>query len=384
MSVDVNSAADAAELAAWLRLVGTAGIGPQSGRRLLKAFGSPQAIFDASADALRRVVGSGAVVDAVLQMPPWLDQRLNETLAWLAADPDGRRRVVALDDPLFPASLLNTADPPLLMFAHGRMELLGRASLAIVGSRNATAQGIENAHAFAAHLSGQSITIVSGLAAGIDAAAHEGGLAGDGSTIAVVGTGLDRVYPRQNAALAHRIAANGLLLSEQPLGTPPLPPHFPRRNRIIAGLSLGTLVVEAAPQSGSLITARLAAESGREVFAIPGSIHSPHAKGCHQLIKQGAKLVEAADDILDELAIGRPHPRQLPLDMRPDDASSPTDRPGDDLLLDRLGFEPTTLDALMARTGWPLPALSARLLELELQGDVTRLPGGLYQRMAAS
>ncbi len=373
MSADAQDR-DESELRGWLRLVGTPGVGGETARRLLKAFASPQAIFDASLAALRGVVGSGPVATALTQTPPWLEQRTRETLAWLDDDPHGRRRWIALGDPAFPASLLNTADPPSLLFLQGRFELLACASIAIVGSRNATSQGADNARSFASHLSKQSITIISGLASGIDAAAHEGGLDGEGSTVAVVGTGLDTVYPRGNLALAHRIAAQGLLVSELPLGTPPLPSNFPRRNRIIAGLALGTLVVEAAPQSGSLITARLAAEAGREVFAIPGSIHSPQARGCHQLIKQGAKLVETADDILSELSIGRSAPATA--------ISEPAaDAPHDDLL-EGLGFDPTTLDALSARTGWPAHELNARLLELELLGIVARLPGGLYQRVS--
>ena len=217
---------------------------------------------------------------------------------------------------------------------------------------------------------------MSGLALGIDGAAHAGALDGPGSTIAVVGTGPDRVYPKRHLALAHRIAAEGLLLSEYPLGTPPLPPNFPRRNRIIAGLSLGTLVVEAALQSGSLITARLALEQGREVFAIPGSIHSPQARGCHALIRQGAKLVEQASDILEELQ-GHPLPAPPPADPA---AMEDEGNPGRDPVLEAMGYDPVTLDALVARTGWPAAELSAHLLTLELDGAVARLPGSLFQR----
>jgi DNA processing protein len=253
-----------------------------------------------------------------------------------------------------------------------------------VGSRHATPQGLDNARSFSAHLSQGGLTIVSGLALGIDAAAHEGGLSGRGSTIAVVGTGLDVCYPRRHAALTLRIASRGLLLSELLLGSPPLPDHFPRRNRIIAGLSGGTLVVEAAMASGSLITARQALEAGREVFAIPGSIHSPQARGCHHLIKQGAKLVETADDILQELgAAGAASPPAQaavpPLPSQPDEpaASVPS---AASALLDAMAFDPVTLDALIARTGWPAEQLQIQLLDLELDQRVQRLPGGLYQR----
>jgi DNA processing protein len=233
-------------------------------------------------------------------------------------------------------------------------------------------QGLDNARSFAAHMSGQGWTIVSGLAVGIDAAAHEGGLDGPGSTVAVVGTGLDRVYPARHRELAHRIAERGVLLSEFAPGMPPLAENFPQRNRIIAGLARGTLVVEAALQSGSLITARLAAEAGREVFAVPGSIHSPLSRGCHLLIRQGAKLVERAEDLLEELepAIAR----------APAAAAAAADSGSGDPLLEALGDDPVTLDALSARTGFSAQALSARLLELELEDRVARLPGGLYQR----
>jgi DNA processing protein len=245
--------------------------------------------------------------------------------------------------------------------------------LAVVGIRNPSAQGLDNARAFARHLSEKGLTIVSGLALGIDGAAHEGALAGgDGSTIAVVGTGLDRVYPARHRDLARRIAVEGLLLSELPLGTPPLRENFPQRNRVIAGLAVGTLVVEAGLPSGSLITARLATEAGREVFAIPGSIHSPQSRGCHALIKQGAKLVESADDIWSEL---RPASLSAP-------CSSASDVPPDPLLA-ALGEDPVTLDALVARTGWPAQRLAAQLLEFEIDGQVARLPGGLYQRRHA-
>ena len=227
--------------------------------------------------------------------------------------------------------------------------------------------------------------MVSGLALGIDGAAHDGALLGGGETIAVVGTGLDRVYPKRHLDLAHRIARQGMIISEFPLGTPPLTANFPKRNRIISGLSRGTLVVEAALQSGSLITARLAAEQGKEVFAIPGSIHSPQSRGCHALIKQGAKLVEVALDVLEELRLAPPGtgtaPKGLPVPGEGDEASEPVFS-GDDPLLAALGFDATSLDALQARTGLDTPHLQARLLELELDGQVVRLPGGLFQRMA--
>jgi DNA processing protein len=344
------------ELAAWLRLLATPGIGRESGRRLLTTHGSIE-----------------AVVDQLPAAPADLPALIDTTRAWLDGDP--ARGLVSLGDPEYPAALLQTADPPLLLYVQGRVELLGAPSIAIVGSRNPSPQGGDNARAFAHHLSNAGFTIVSGLALGIDGAAHEGGLAGAGSTVAVVGTGLDRVFPREHRGLAHRIGREGLIVSEYPLGTPPLRQNFPQRNRIIAGLSRGTLVVEAALRSGSLITARLAAEAGREVFAVPGSIHAPQSRGCHQLIKQGAKLVDGAEDVLEELRPAGP----------PGPAAPPTGTAGaGDPLLDALGHDPATLDALIARTGWPAAELNARLLELELDAQVVRLPGGMFQRRAGA
>jgi DNA processing protein len=367
---------DGAELTAWLRLVETPLVGRESARRLLAAFGSPEAAVDASTTALSAHVGPEAA--AALRSPtPALLDLCRATAEWLAAGSAAfPRHIIALGDPRYPPALLQTPDPPLLLHAAGRAELLQADSLAVVGSRNPSPQGTQNARAFASGLSRAGTTIVSGLALGIDGAAHEGALDGVGSTIAVVGTGLDRVYPRRHHELAHRIAGQGLLVSEHALGTPPLAHHFPQRNRIIAGLSRGTLVVEAALESGSLITARLAAEAGREVFAIPGSIHSPHAKGCHALIKQGAKLVESVQDILDELP-GLGTATSAP------EAIATADAPADPLL-EAMGFDPVGLDEITARTGWPTAQLQARLLELELAGRVARMPGQLFQRTAAS
>jgi DNA processing protein len=297
---------------------------------------------------------------------------LADTRAWLAADE--RRHLITLGNPDYPTALLETADPPLMLHACGRLELLDRSSLAIVGSRNATVQGRDNARAFAAHLGNAGLAIASGLALGVDAAAHEGALQTPGGTIAVVATGLDQTYPRRHTALAQAIAEQGLLLSEYALGTPPLREHFPQRNRIIAGLTRGTLVVEATLQSGSLITARLAVEAGREVFAMPGSIHSPQAKGCHALIKQGAKLVETAQDVLDELGLAA-----SPASAGAAPAGEP-ERPNP--LLEALGHDPLGLDELVARTGWSAAELNARLLDLELAGQVERLPGQRFQRLA--
>jgi DNA processing protein len=359
------------ELAAWLRLIETPQVGRESARRLLARFGSPQGVFEARPAGWREVVGA-AQAASLAEPPAMLAAQLDGTLAWLA-EGDGRA-VLTLGDPDYPSPWLETPDPPLLVYAQGRLDLLRRDAIAVVGSRNPTAQGRDNACAFARSLSQAGLCVVSGLALGVDGAAHEGALDGVGSTIAIVGTGLDRVYPRRHLALAHRIAQQGLLLSEYALGSLPHGAHFPQRNRLIAGLARGTLVVEAALQSGSLITARLAAEYGREVFAIPGSIHAPQSRGCHALIRQGAKLVEQASDILEELRLAPPAGSG---DV-PSAAAAPAD---EDPTLAALGFDPMTLDALVERTGTPPAVLSARLLELELAGCVARLPGQLFQRV---
>lgn len=367
------------ELGAWLRLSLTPGLGNTSARRLLAAFGPPETLYAQSPEALQTIL-TPAQVAALLQVPEDWAPLLDSTWAWLQAEPTART-VVTLGDPAYPQALLNIEDPPLLLYLSGRIDLpLDSArSLAIVGSRNPTPQGALNARQFATALAEQGLTIVSGLALGIDGAAHEGALAGARgaerlATVAVVGTGADRVYPKSHHALAHRISEHGLIVSEYPLGTPPLAANFPRRNRLIAGLSNATLVVEAALQSGSLITARLAAEQGKEVFAIPGSIHATQSRGCHALIRQGAKLVESAQDVLEDLpgfAAGlSPAPAaSAPLDPAPDD------------LLQALGMDPVSLDALQARTGLDTARLQVRLMALELEGQVARLPGGLLQRL---
>ncbi len=367
------------ELAAWLRLLETPGVGWESARRLLSHLGSPQAVFDLPGQAWRELL-TPTQRAALAQPPPHLAELVSQTWAWLQADP--AHHMLLLSDADYPPALLQTADPPLLLYLHGRREMLAKPALAVVGSRSPTAQGHDNALAFARELSRAGLTIVSGLAVGVDGAAHQGALQGQGGTIAVLGTGLDQIYPKRHAALAREIVLNGLLISEYSLGMPPLPPNFPRRNRIIAGLSIGCLVVEAAVKSGSLITARLASEAGREVFAIPGSIHSPLSRGCHALIRQGAKLVETAADILEELPASCMRPAAaaavavMPLDSEPSALLSPAQR----LVLELMGFDPISSDGLQARGAWPMAELSAHLLELELAGVVARLPGQLFQR----
>ena len=449
------------ELAAWLRLTLTPGVGNQTARKLLAAFGLPMSIFSQPATALAHVVGP-ALAAKLRAEPAGLALQLETTWNWLnghgngnsrhseaqsaaydgdqGSDPGsgkdsgknsgknsaspphgaGHRRIVALGDAGYPESLLNIEDPPLMLYLLGAgcidgsesntplarvphtqydIDLIASSlprnaaqSVAIVGSRNPTPQGLGNARQFARALSQAGLTIVSGMALGIDGAAHEGALEGFEAsaalnktgpgrlaTIAVVGTGLDRVYPKSHRALAHAIARNGLIISEYPLGTPPIAANFPRRNRIIAGLAQGTLVVEAALKSGSLITARLAAEQGKEVFVIPGSIHSTQSRGCHSLIRQGAKLVESAQDVLEDMKIGG----AILLESNSVYGTGASDlNDPQNALLAALGFDPVSLDALQARTGIDTPGLQAQLMALELEGQVARLPGGLFQRMA--
>lgn len=364
----------------WLRLSLTPGVGNVAARKLLASFGPPDGLWTQPLSALRQVV-SAAQAQALLTEPDSLAAQWAALQHWLGEAPS--RHVLTLADPGYPPDLLHIPDPPLMLYAQGQLSWLQQgARLAMVGSRNPTAQGAQTARDFAQALALQGVCVVSGLALGVDGAAHEGALAGGGATVAVVGTGLDRVYPRQHRDLAHRIASCGVLLSEYPLGTPAQAANFPKRNRLIAGLTQGTLVVEAALASGSLITARCAADMGKEVMAIPGSIHSPQSRGCHSLIRQGAKLVESVQDVLEELrwaSTNDPFAEAAPpTEGVCDDAASA--EPSDPLL-EALGHDPVGLDALQARTGWPTAALQSRLLELELDGAVARLPGGMFQRV---
>ena len=357
------------DLADWIRLSLIPGVGDASARELLARFGLPQQIFAASHSALSSAIGR-ELAKNVLADP---DQgAIERALEWAAMD---QHCVLTLADRDYPQILLRTVDPPPLLYLSGRRELLNEPALAIVGSRSATPQGLANAEQFARSFSESGLCIVSGLALGIDAAAHRGALQGQASTIAVVGTGADVVYPSRNRNLAKIIASEGAIISSYALGTPAIGANFPRRNRLISGLARGVLVVEAALQSGSLITARLASEQGREVFAIPGSIHSPHAKGCHRLIKQGAKLVESAQDVLEELG-----------DFKPaavvKHAANPAASDPDSLaLLVKLGHDPCSVDALCERSGLTPDRVCSMLLKLELEGSVASLPGGRYQRV---
>lgn len=398
------------ELSAWLRLTLEPNLPPAQARLLLAALGLPQHVFEASVATLAKYLPMPLAVQ--LHQPPSeeIAARIQATLRWLGLDASGdaetgaNHHLLTLADPHYPPALLALHDPPLVLYVNGNLDSLNRPSFAIVGARNATPGGQDNARAFARHLAGQGWSIVSGLAHGIDAAAHEGALlSGDtgGGTVAVMATGIDIVYPAANLKLAHRIAASGALVSEYPLGTPSLPHQFPQRNRIVAGLTRGVLVVEAAKQSGSLITARLAAELGREVFAIPGSIHSPLSRGCHALIRQGAKLVESGQDIAEEM--GRPSMQATPYASRPNQETIPDDglqpdsstegpasgeaMPGLDAaqyapLLKALGYDPVDIDTLQNRCGLPTGELHAVLTQCELAGLATRLADGRWQRNA--
>jgi len=297
------------------------------------------------------------------------EAQIAATLDW--AGHDGNT-ILTLADKAYPRLLLEIANPPPLLYLRGQTALLEKNGLAIVGSRNASPQGLANAEGFARAFSDTGLTIISGLALGVDAAAHRGGLSGSGSTIAVLGTGADSLYPTSNRKLGEEIANRGLLVSEFPVGTPPVAANFPRRNRLISGLARGCLVVEAAISSGSLITARQAGEQGREVFAIPGSIHSPLSRGCHLLIKQGAKLVESAADVLEELGA------EIPTKS----GSIPKQSGVDNELLLHMGYDICTLDALVSRSRLTVDAVSAMLLNLELEGKIASLPGGRFQRLS--
>lgn len=360
------------DIESWLSLSLIDGLGGESMRRLLVAFGSPAAILSAHIGALERIV-KNSIAKCIQQGADC--NKIAEALKWLE---DPSNTIVTLADPDYPAQLLNISDPPPLLYFKGRRELLQQSALAVVGSRNATPQGLSNAETFSEAASNAGLCIISGMALGIDTAAHQGGLRGSASSIAVVGTGLDIVYPARNHPLAHKLAKEGALISEFPLGTPAIGRNFPRRNRIISGMSQGCLVVEAALQSGSLITARQALEQGREVMAIPGSIHSPLSKGCHALIKQGAKLVENTQDILDEL-------NYLSLTTNGNSANGEQfvtkESTEDTLLLKHLGYDTVDIDTLCVRSGLTAEVVSAMLLTLELDGQVSSLPGGCYQRI---
>jgi DNA processing protein len=373
---------DAETRRALLFLITINGMGPKRLHRLLEAFESPQAALEAPAAEWTRI---GLPATLAQQQPRGAPDRVEAMLSWL--DQSERRHLILPGDASYPARLADLPDAPAALFGEGDIHLLKEPQLAIVGSRSPSSGGVNNARAFARYLSTQGLVITSGLALGIDAAAHRGALAAQGATIAVMGTGPDIIYPREHRALAAEIVAQGgLLISEWPPGTSARKEHFPRRNRLISGLSEGVLIVEASLQSGSLITARLAAEQGREVFAIPGSIHNPLSRGPHRLIREGAKLVETAQDIFEEL-IDTLGARLRQVRNTPDHQELPallatqTD-PEQQKILDCLGFDPQSADTLIASSGLTPAEVSSILLMLELAGHVTTLPGGLYVRTA--
>jgi len=356
----------------WLILARAPGIEP----RMLAEAGGGAALLGESPRALA-ALGLGEAAIRALRNPD--TEGLQRDELWLAGP---RRALVTWGSTDYPALLAAIPDPPAVLFVEGEPIALSLPQLAMVGARNPTALGRDTASRFAGHLARAGLVITSGLALGIDAASHRGALRAGGRTVAVLGSGLDVVYPRENHPLALEVAASGALVSELPTGTPPLRQHFPRRNRIISGLSVGTLVVEAALHSGSLITARLAGEQGREVFAIPGSIHNTLARGCHRLIRQGAKLVESADDIFHELGsllagLGTSVDAETPEAQQ--DSGPELDKEYE-ILLDALGFEPAGVDTLVARTGFRPDAVASMLLILELEGRVEQQPGGIFCR----
>jgi DNA processing protein len=354
-------------LYSWLKLTLIPGIGGETQRRLLTAFGSPENIFSVPRTDLLGVISERA---ASLILSTDNSALVEKACRW-SESPD--QHIITLADLDYPRALLEIPDPPSVLYVRGRLDLLNHKSLAIVGSRNPTPQGIQNAERFASALAKSGLLISSGLALGIDAAAHRGALAATGDTIAFIGTGIDRIYPARNKELTIEIASCGTIVSEFPIGTPVTSSNFPRRNRLISGFSLGVLVVEAAIESGSLITARLAGEQGREVFAIPGSIHSPQSRGCHKLIKQGAKLVETAQDILEEFSFNT----ENSIPVIPFCTSEA-------IFLSTMGFEPCGLDDLTRRSGLAADAISVKLLEMELKGRVALLPGGRYQQLTGA
>ncbi|MFQ5935129.1 MAG: DNA-processing protein DprA [Acidiferrobacterales bacterium] len=365
-------------LRCWLSLHRVSGLGPHTLSALLGNFGTIEGVFAATRAQLEAALGARSrVTDHLLAgVDPDV---LAHDLAWLD-HPD--HNIVTYQDPAYPWLLREIVQPPLLLFVAGDIGLLARPQLAVVGSRNPTPAGVENAHAFAYTLAQTGLTITSGLALGIDGAAHRGALDAGETTVAVLGTGVDRIYPPRHQTLVPRIVSQGAVVSEFPLGTPPKAENFPRRNRVISGLSLGTLVVEAALQSGSLITAHHAVEQGREVFAVPGSIHSPLARGCHALIREGAKLVETAHDIIEELGALAQYTQQHNAEAR--ESRVRVSDPHMSALLEHIGHDPVSVDTLVERSGLTPHSISSMLVEMELLGVIAACPGGKYVRSGSA
>ena len=371
---------DTKSLQAWISLWRVPGVGCRSVHKLLSLLGDPESILQASQATLQKSGISSKQIQAILAQT--LDSAKPDML-WLEQD---NNHLVTLNDPLYPVMLREISDAPPLLYVHGNVALLNDPQIAIVGSRTPTPGGSNNAFEFARHFASTGLCVTSGLALGIDGEAHKGALADDGITIAVTATGLDRVYPAKNKALAHQIAIRGALISENPIGTSPRAQNFPRRNRIISGLSIGTLVIEAAQRSGSLITADYANEQGRMVFAIPGSIHNPLARGCHKLIRQGAKLVETANDVMEDLA-SQIDLSALNTEGQTAQSTSPDNQPEierndeNDRLLEAMGYDPVSIDHLVIQTGLTPAALSSMLLVMELQGLIASNGRGNYTRI---
>ena len=365
---------ESAELTAWLTLLTAPGLSPALLFKLQQQWGSASRILAKAPAHAAKFKIKDHTIDSWRQTP---SAAVEHARLWLQ-HPDNH--LILIDDPRYPQRLLQLSDPPCGLFCQGDLSLLQNQQLAMVGSRNPTPAGLSHARLFACDLASRGLTITSGLATGIDAAAHQGALQADGLTVAVIGSGLDRIYPASNVHLAAKIRESGLIISEFPPGTAPKRENFPRRNRLIAGLSLGTLVIEAALRSGSLITARLASELGREVFAMPGSVDNPMARGCHMLIRQGAKLVETAADILEELA---PLIDNVPVKPIAQPSTAHADEYDQDYqqLLKYLDNAPRSMDQLVEQTGYSVDALSSMLLILELQGAVGIAPGGGYQKL---
>ena len=357
----------------WLALNRLKGFGPRKILGLLEKYASPQHIFNASAADLKHAGLSFAAIDQIKNS----DQQSDEDIAWLEAHP--RHHIITLNDQRYPSLLKELIDPPIILYVNGDPDLLSMPQLAVVGSRSATPGGLELAREFSHSLVEAGLVITSGMALGIDAAAHEGALAATGKTIAVLGTGPDRIYPARHLKLAEKIVESGALVSEFVPGTTPRKENFPRRNRVISGLSLGTLVVEAAKQSGSLITARFAMEQGKEVFAIPGSIRNPQTKGCHALIQDGAKLVETVEDIIEDLG---PVCATLRSELSDEKKVDLIENVPDEYkqIIDSMGYDPVSIDGLVERSGLTASEVSSILLSLELDGYISSQPGGMYVR----
>lgn len=369
------------ELEAWISLWRVPGIGSKYFQKLLASFDNPTAVFNASAESLKQAGISQNLANTILDNKE--SNASKPDLEWL--DASNNHHIITYHCAEYPKLLKQTDSPPPLLYVHGNLSVINDPQLAMVGSRNPTQSGLSNAYEFSKHLSQTGLCITSGLALGIDGIAHKGALDANGPTVAVIATGIDRIYPAKHRDLAHKIVENGAIISEFPIGTQPRSGNFPRRNRIISGLSYGTLVVEAALRSGSLITARLASEQGREVFAIPGSIHNPLARGCHQLIRQGAKLVETAQDILEEMSavidLSQINSHNSEQTFLEEDSTFSNDNPEHKHLLDKMGFDPVPIDQLVDRTGYKAESISAMLLILELQNQVSSNGGGTYTRL---